>query len=93
MDINLQPFLDSCVSPFYHFFSNDFVLFILGAGVTSLLIPYLTRKWQEHQEELKLKIELVEEIGKTVTTIVMAVESFEEQKSKKQNSKTNGETN
>jgi hypothetical protein len=54
--------------------SHPFVILIAGALITSYVIPRFTRKWQDHQKELELKMGLVSKISEDVTAIVMAVQ-------------------
>jgi hypothetical protein len=42
--------------------SNPLVLLIVGAVISGILVPYITRQWQDHQKELELKTELVSRI-------------------------------
>jgi hypothetical protein len=35
--------------------SHPMLLLIVGAIISSLIIPYFTRQWQDHQHELELK--------------------------------------
>lgn len=68
--------------------SNPLILLIGGAISSGILIPYFTRRWQDHQTELNLKVDLLKELSKTVTDIVMAVEYDEDPDT----SKTAGQT-
>src|SRR5574341_1207767 len=54
--------------------SNPLVVLLVGAGVSSFLVPYFTRRWQDGQEELKLKARITKKIGTSVTRIIMATE-------------------
>ena len=58
----------------YDWLAHPLLLFILGALITNYLIPRLTRRWQDHQRELDIKIGLVERISESVTAMVMAVQ-------------------
>jgi hypothetical protein len=53
---------------------HPLLLLLVGAAVSSYLIPALTRQWQDHQKELEVKIDLVDEISKTVAEFVIAVQ-------------------
>jgi hypothetical protein len=46
--------------------SNPMVLLIVGAIISSFIIPYYTRQWQDHQKELELKTNLSDEINKAI---------------------------
>lgn len=50
--------------------SHPFILLIIGALVSSLLIPYYTRQWQDHQKELELKTDLSDQINKAISNMV-----------------------
>lgn len=45
------------------------MLLIVGAIITSLIIPNFTRQWQDHQKELEVKIALTDEINKATSDI------------------------
>jgi hypothetical protein len=45
-------------------------LVILGAVLTGLLVPFITRRWQNHQKELELKVDLLRRTSDAVTRIV-----------------------
>lgn len=57
--------------------SHPFVLLVIGAAITSYVIPLLTRRWQDHQKELELKVDLVSQISESVHRIIMAIEPLE----------------
>lgn len=44
----------------------------MGAGLSGVLVPSITRKWQDHKTELDLKVQLVDKLSESVTSIVMA---------------------
>ena len=52
--------------------SHPFVLLIIGAGISGLLIPPITNQWQNHQKELELKTDLASQISKAVANIIIA---------------------
>ena len=52
--------------------SHPFVLLIIGAGISGLLIPHITNQWQNHQKELELKTDLASEISKAVANIIIS---------------------
>jgi hypothetical protein len=72
----------STVDTLYAISTNPLVLLFVGAGMSGILVPYFTRRWQDRQEELKLKQELVSDLSHAITKILRAVESTED-KSKK----------
>jgi hypothetical protein len=47
--------------------SHPLLLLIVGAIVSSLLIPFYTRQWQDHQKDLELKTDLADQINKAIT--------------------------
>lgn len=54
--------------------SHPLTLLIVGAVLSSLLIPSWTRQWQDRQSELRVKVDLVDKIDNSITGIVMAVQ-------------------
>jgi hypothetical protein len=44
-------------------FSHPLVLLLIGAGVSSYLIPWLTNKWQDHKKEIEIKIDLISKMS------------------------------
>lgn len=64
--------------------SNPFILLIAGAMISGLLVPFFTNRWQNtqknyelqiarNQKALELKMDLIDQITKSVSTIVMSV--------------------
>lgn len=56
------------------FLAHPLFLLLAGAVLTGLLIPTVTRRWQDRQKALELKTELVGEISESITEMVMAVQ-------------------
>ncbi len=56
--------------------SHPFFLLLAGGVLTGIIIPKISRKWQNYQKELDLKTELVTEMSESVMTIVMTFEFF-----------------
>jgi hypothetical protein len=54
--------------------SNPMLLLIVGAIISSIIIPYYTRQWQDHQKELELKTNLSDEINKAVSDILVSAD-------------------
>lgn len=52
------------------FLSHPFVLLALGGLLTSLLFPYISSKWQDHQKELDVKTELTTQITNSVSSVL-----------------------
>jgi hypothetical protein len=71
------PTSDKQVS-FERLLSNPFLLLIVGAIVSSLVIPSITAKWQDnHQKELEIKTDLVGRIGQSVNGAYFAAEEVQ----------------
>lgn len=51
--------------------AHPFMLLIIGAIISSLLIPYYTRQWQDYQKELELKTDIAGEISKAISNIII----------------------
>jgi hypothetical protein len=45
------------------FLSHPLLLLLVGAGVSSYLIPWFTNKWQDHKKEIDLKIDLISKMS------------------------------
>jgi len=54
--------------------SNPMILLVVGAIISSLIIPYYTRQWQDHQKELELKTNLSDEINKAISDILVSAD-------------------
>src|SRR3954465_8200034 len=54
-------------------------LLVLGAAVSSLLIPAITRGWQNHEKQLQIKTGLVTDMSSSLTTFLMAIQFAEVQ--------------
>jgi hypothetical protein len=46
-------------------------------SISGLLIPFFTKKWQNNQKRLEIKIDLVGRISQTIMTIMTAIELIE----------------
>jgi len=57
-------------------FQHPLVLLLVGSVISGVLIPFFTRSWQNHQKSLDIKNDLVTEISKTVTTMMINVQYF-----------------
>jgi hypothetical protein len=51
---------------------HPFVLLIIGALISSLIIPYFTRQWQDNQKQLELKTALADDINKAVSDSIVS---------------------
>jgi hypothetical protein len=60
--------------------SHPFVLLVIGALLTSLLLPSITRRWQDHQRQLDLQDELVSTISRQGTKFIIAVHRARDEK-------------
>jgi hypothetical protein len=54
--------------------SHPLLLLIVGALLTSLLIPNFTRRWQDHQRQLDLQDQLTSTISRSATKYILAVQ-------------------
>jgi hypothetical protein len=54
--------------------AHPLTLLIVGALLSSLLIPSWTKQWQDRQSELQVKIDLIERIDNASTEMIMAVQ-------------------
>jgi hypothetical protein len=52
--------------------SNPMLLLIVGAIISSIIIPSYTRQWQDHQKELELKTNLADEINKAISPMIVS---------------------
>lgn len=46
-------------------------MLLVGAIISSYIIPFYSREWQDHQKELELKSDLVGKIGDAVANMVI----------------------
>jgi hypothetical protein len=58
------------------FLKHPLVLLVLGSVFTALLIPQVTRQWQDRQSEQEIKRSLLEEISTSATTAVRQANSL-----------------
>lgn len=54
--------------------SHPLVLLLVGALISSVLVPSITRRWQDHLRELEFKSELVTEMVEKSTQFLTAVQ-------------------
>lgn len=45
---------------------HPITLLLIGAGVSSLLIPWFTNKWQDHRKELEIRVDIASKIAESV---------------------------
>jgi hypothetical protein len=57
--------------------SNPLLLLLVGALVTGLLAPYITKQWQNQQKELEIKTDLLRRITQSVTSLLVTGYDFE----------------
>jgi hypothetical protein len=55
------------------FFGHPFVVVVIGALVTGVVVNYITHRWQERQRERELKTDLVANMTQSVHTLTMTV--------------------
>ncbi|MGE5705668.1 MAG: hypothetical protein ACM3XP_02995 [Nitrososphaerales archaeon] len=51
--------------------SHPFSLLIVGAIISSLIIPYYTKSWQDYQKELEIKSTIISSISKAMSDYVI----------------------
>lgn len=56
------------------FLQHPLTLLLIGAILSSYLIPSWTRQWQNQQTELNTKVEIINSIDKSSTQMIMAVQ-------------------
>lgn len=61
-------------SLWYDWLSHPLLLLLVGAVISSFLIPDITRRWQDHQKELELKTALVSQITDATTSTLTEAE-------------------
>jgi len=54
--------------------AHPLTLLIVGALLSSLLIPSWTKQWQDRQSELQVKIDLIDQLNNSTTEMVMSVQ-------------------
>lgn len=52
--------------------SHPIMLLIVGAIISSLVIPYFTRQWQDNQKQLELKTALADDINKAISDSIVS---------------------
>ena len=53
---------------------HPLTILLVGALISGLLIPTITRRWQNHQKALEIKTQLVSELSKSIMEIIIAVQ-------------------
>lgn len=56
------------------FLSHPLVLLFFGALLSGLLVPFITRNWQDRAKSLEIKTELVSELSETTMEMLMVVQ-------------------
>lgn len=54
--------------------AHPMIILLVGAALTGLIIPLITRRWQDRQKALELKTELVSELSQAIMEIVLSVQ-------------------
>ncbi len=54
--------------------AHPLTLLVVGALLSSLLIPSWTKQWQDRQSELQVKVDLVDRIDSSVTEMMMSIQ-------------------
>jgi hypothetical protein len=53
------------------FFSHPLFLLVIGAIISSMIIPVYTNQWQNYQKELEIKSMLAEEISTSISNMII----------------------
>jgi hypothetical protein len=56
------------------FLKHPLIILLVGALISGLLIPAITRGWQNHQKALEIKTQLVSELSKAIMEMIMAIQ-------------------
>jgi RNase H-fold protein (predicted Holliday junction resolvase) len=56
------------------FLKHPLIILFVGALISGLLIPAITRGWQNHQKALEIKTQLVSELSKAIMEMIMAIQ-------------------
>jgi hypothetical protein len=56
------------------FLKHPLTILLVGALISGILIPMITRRWQNHQKALEIKTQLVSDLSKSIMEIIMAVQ-------------------
>jgi hypothetical protein len=56
---------------------HPFLLLLVGALLTSILVPSCTRNWQQYEKELEIKRELVQDISRSTGTFQQALKTVQ----------------
>lgn len=46
---------------------HPLTLLLIGAGVSSLVIPWITNKWQDHKKKLEIKVDIVSKMSEEIS--------------------------
>jgi hypothetical protein len=68
--------------------SHPVVLCLVGVLISTLLVPYITRRWQETKEEIDRRAELAADITEKATGFAMAVQGFHLQEEARESAET-----
>ena len=52
--------------------SHPFLILVVGAIISGLLVPYFTHQWQDNQKQLELKTALADDINKAVSDSIVS---------------------
>jgi predicted nucleotide-binding protein (sugar kinase/HSP70/actin superfamily) len=48
---------------------HPLTLLLIGGGVSSLVIPWITNKWQDHRKELEIKVEIASKMSELIAKL------------------------
>src|SRR5215216_2465278 len=54
------------MATFEESFLYPLVLLLIGAGLTSLLIPWFTKRWEDRKKELEIKVDIASKIAEVM---------------------------
>jgi len=54
------------MATFEETFVYPLILLLIGAGVSGVLVAWLTNRWQNHRKELEIKVDIASKIAEAV---------------------------
>jgi hypothetical protein len=51
-------------------FLYPLILLLIGAGVTSLLLPWFTKRWEDRKKELEIKVDIVSKMAEVRANVL-----------------------
>ena len=56
------------MATFEESFLYPLILLLVGAGITSLLIPWFTKRWEDRKKELEIKVDIASRMAEAIGT-------------------------